>query len=811
MEKTKRRPTNGQAMLRKFGQLAEQLMGMGNLYTIKTVLTGILIAGITMLLGMTTLLASAAPLGASFMLALNRFVPFSFVGLLASAFSGEHKIPIALASMAIFAIRTAISHHYYMRGSSSLEKKRGGEQLYSEPIFVRVILSVFAGFLLGVVKLIGNGYLPKDLIAMLVSMVVSPVLTYIFTGINADAEQNSLPAKTAVYAVMTAIVLALRDKSLFGFALSTICALTMTMWMSEKGGILRGGVTGILTGMAAGMPYAPAFAAAGLAAGMIWEKHRVLAVTTGTAVGAVIAFSAGSFTALRGVIPDMVVTSALLVPVVQMHLFPPLPKAISPENSAAEPRQTDPLGMILWKRETDLRLQCVDALSAAFSGLSEVCKALSMRIRRPGREQTRQLIMEVLESRCGQCVMKGMCWRGDEHRRSAVGESAARLTQKNGRCKKEFFPEEIQSGCRYLEKMVNEINGFYAELIECAVRTDKTEVFALEYDAMAKILEESSKIHREDWTKDEEKSRELKEIIAETNFPCDSAAIYGGRRKSFLAGGIRLGKLTKNADELREMVEGICGVPMNAPEFSVDEDYVTMSMTAKNLLAADTASVSSTKNGETINGDHVVDFENREGYRFVLLSDGMGSGYEAALTSKICGIFLEKLLGAGCSVPLSLEMLNNFIRNRNVESFATIDLLRIDLVTKEAVFIKSGAAPSYIFRDGSLFKVASATMPVGITREINAEEIRFALEDNDVVIMFSDGVAQSFDDGIWLTELICSEWEDDLETMADKIKTAAEMRNYCRDDITVCLTRVRELHPTEKQVHVSRETMALIE
>lgn len=812
MEKTKGFQANRRSLQQWLDNFAERYFGVGGMGILKSVLSGIFVAMITMLLGMTTIYASVAPMGASFMLAISKYVPFSFAGLMVSAFSGSHKIPTLLAGITIFAIRTAICQKFYAPKSEYERKRKGAEPwLYGEPVFVRVILSVFAAFLLGVVKLIGNGYQPSDLVGMLLAMAITPLTTYIFTGLNDDAEEGHLPAKTAVYILMSAVVFSLRGRMIAGFALATIAALGLTMWMSEKGGILRGGVTGILTGMAADLPYAAAFAIAGLIAGLLWKKNKPTAVAAGTAAGITVAFFAGGFDALRGIIPDMVVTSAFLIPLLQLKLFPPLPAVISPENSEAEPRQTDRMGVILWKRETNMRICCMEALSSALSGMSEVCRVLSARVRRPGREQIGILVVEVMNSRCTQCAMKSMCWRGNEQRLPAVADTIARLTQKSGRCKEEYFPEEIRNGCRHLEKMVNEINGFYAELVECAIKSDKIEVFATEYDAMSRILEESAKNHQQTWKKDENLTEKLSVVVKEMQFPCDSIAVFGDREKLILGGGIKLSKLGASAEEIQAMFEKACGFPLNQPEFSVDDDYVSLSMTVKNRLLTEAKCASSVKNGETFNGDHFLEFDGQGGYHYVMISDGMGSGYEAALSSKLCGIFLEKLLGAGCSIPLSLEMLNNFIRSRNVENFATIDLLRIDLLEKEALFVKSGAAPSFVMRDGSLFQVASHTMPVGITKEINAEEVRFALQDDDVIVMFSDGVAESFDESIWLTEMICTEWEDDLERMAEKIKSAAEMRNMCRDDITVALIRIQTMEEKRNVSDVSRETLALLE
>ena len=83
----------------------------------------------------------------------------------------------------------------------------------------------------------------------------------------------------------------------------------------------------------------------------------------------------------------------------------------------------------------------------------------------------------------------------------------------------------------------------------------------------------------------------------------------------------------------------------------------------------------------------------------------MGSGEEAALTSRMCRVFLEKMLACGNKKSVTLEMLNNLICSKSTECFATVDLLEIDLMLGIASFIKSGAVPSYVIRDRRLIKL----------------------------------------------------------------------------------------------------------
>ncbi len=190
-------------------------------------------------------------------------------------------------------------------------------------------------------------------------------------------------------------------------------------------------------------------------------------------------------------------------------------------------------------------------------------------------------------------------------------------------------------------------------------------------------------------------------------------------------------------------------------------------------------------------GDTVSAFAG-DGKQYMLLCDGMGTGRMAALTSGMAAVFLERMLTAGAAMETALKMLNSVIRAGCDECAATIDLCEIDLVTMEARFVKSGAAPSFVIRGGSLFRLQSKTVPIGILRALDAEMIRFTVEPGDVVVMLSDGIARSFEECPWLLDFLSTD-EDikcgDVQRAAEKIVEQAASRG-ARDDITAGVMRV---------------------
>ena len=137
-------------------------------------------------------------------------------------------------------------------------------------------------------------------------------------------------------------------------------------------------------------------------------------------------------------------------------------------------------------------------------------------------------------------------------------------------------------------------------------------------------------------------------------------------------------------------------------------------------------------------------------------------------------------------------MLNGIIRSTSRECSATVDIAEIDLMTGETRFIKSGAAPSFVLRDGSIFRLQSKTVPIGIIRALDAEMLKFDILPGDTVVMLSDGAARSYDEVPWLLDMMTND-EDilsgDEKKAAEKIVREARRRGSY-DDITAGVIRI---------------------
>lgn len=353
------------------------------------------------------------------------------------------------------------------------------------------------------------------------------------------------------------------------------------------------------------------------------------------------------------------------------------------------------------------------------------------------------------------------------------------------------MPESLRERCTCPAALAAAANLGYARLVRRLSENDKTRIFAEDYEAISTVLRECAEEEQQEYEVDRALSARVREAVGYLDFHADSLTVFGKRRLRVVAGGVDLGRVRVSPEELHSVCEHVTGRRLSVPVFSMEEDYVCMSSESVPSVCADGVTRSLEKKDEQISGDSTAFFTVPDGMSYMLISDGMGSGREAATASRIAVEFLRRMLGCGIGARGALDLLNNFIRHRREECFATVDLLQLDGLSGQARLIKSGAAPSFVIRDGSIFRISSGTIPVGIAAPLSSEQVRFTPEDGDVIVMMSDGVAQSLEDCAYLADLIIGQWCESLPELAERILSGAAERSGRRDDMTVGLCRVR--------------------
>lgn len=183
----------------------------------------------------------------------------------------------------------------------------------------------------------------------------------------------------------------------------------------------------------------------------------------------------------------------------------------------------------------------------------------------------------------------------------------------------------------------------------------------------------------------------------------------------------------------------------------------------------------------------------------LILSDGMGTGREAGKTARNLIKAFKTLTEAGYSLESSLRLSNEYIRScQPEESFATLDILSVNLMTGEVRIRKCGAGKSYIFKDGGVTPIPQGGYPIGILEEISLVNTEITPSSDITIIMMTDGA-----DSIGLEKLAEISIEQDKLSPDDlaALITSEASKSYrhdsrddnsddYRNDITVAAVRI---------------------
>lgn len=169
----------------------------------------------------------------------------------------------------------------------------------------------------------------------------------------------------------------------------------------------------------------------------------------------------------------------------------------------------------------------------------------------------------------------------------------------------------------------------------------------------------------------------------------------------------------------------------------IQESYVLIHPTKKFVVIYDSATLS--LNNCQISGDNML-FKVINEINFICaLSDGMGSGYHAYQLSEQTLKMVDSI--TNCNIPFdaSLHILNNFFKTKDLsDSFATLDLVNINLNTGILSLYKLGSSTTYISRGNKIIPIYNNNLPFGIDDLISKEE--YQLLDGDLIILVSDGI-----------------------------------------------------------------------
>ncbi|KUK54779.1 MAG: Stage II sporulation protein E, protein serine/threonine phosphatase [Desulfotomaculum sp. 46_296] len=200
------------------------------------------------------------------------------------------------------------------------------------------------------------------------------------------------------------------------------------------------------------------------------------------------------------------------------------------------------------------------------------------------------------------------------------------------------------------------------------------------------------------------------------------------------------------------------------------------------------------KGGNAVCGDSHAFVHLKGGEFAFMLSDGMGTGESAARESGTALALLKNLLESGLSRELAVKTVNSLMMLRFPgDSFATVDLITLNLYTGQAEFTKIGAPPSFLKQGKRVNSVRANSLPVGIIKDIEVATVSRRLAPGDLVVMVSDGMLDIYSGPQgkenWLRDVIQGTGEIEPQDLADLLLnlavTSVGGTDRIPDDITI--------------------------
>ncbi len=395
---------------------------------------------------------------------------------------------------------------------------------------------------------------------------------------------------------------------------------------------------------------------------------------------------------------------------------------------------------------------------------------------------------------CSKCSKANKCWQSEFALTYKLVSELLSQTEKNGTVTEP--DEELKKHCQRANELVAEFNHVYEmykrELMHQGEAISNRELINSQYKEIAEVLERAARNISEGFTFREDLEEAAVSLLDAHGISVfEISVVEGAEGQLEIYAGLNAGADIKKCEAV---LSTVCSVPIGCRG---KEDNGIMKFESKPRYGVDFAVRQRCKDHGKVCGDSIKTFRTEDHRMYFLISDGMGSGKKAASESKITLTLLEVFLAAGFDVKTSIEMINSTLCLKlDNECFATVDLMMLDLMTGFCEFYKIGAAQSFIYSQGRVDTVFSASIPVGILKTVKVNGQRRRLYDGDTVIMLSDGVTEAGYTTV-RTEWIKNEITalcDNMDDMADNIihRAVKKSRDNIIDDMSVIAIRVIE-------------------
>jgi stage II sporulation protein E len=539
---------------------------------------------------------------------------------------------------------------------------------------------------------------------------------------------------------------------IFGFSLRNVLCISVILLLSYKCGVGAGAATGTTIGLITCISdeISPStvglYALCGMLSGILGNMGKI-GSPLGFIMGSMIITSYINRSAETVIYLKEVLAAAVI--------FLAIPAGII--DSIAGPFKKDSLLFTdrrsYYSRIRDLTVEKLEKFSYAFGQISKTFGEIAETEASDTKRDINVLFDRVADRVCSSCSLCLHCWERNFYDTYQVMFKIIENLEMKGRVEENDIPEYFVDKCARIGDFVNAVNNMY-ELFRVSVLwksrlRESRSIISRQFEGMARVVDSladeiNTKVNFLGPVEDQAAAAlkkngiKVRDVTAYENKNgkyeiCIIHDACGGSRSciSIIEKAVSEAvgrKMTREDEECHSCKDGTCNLKLVEME----------------NLKITTGIARLPKYGSKVSGDSFTFLNSGKGKYTIALSDGMGTGYGASVQSRATVNMLENLMESGFDKDMAVSMINSvLVLKSDEDNPCTIDISTVDLFSGDVEFVKIGAAPTFIKKEGKVEIVRSASLPAGVLPGVDAELAKKTIDSGDMIIMVTDGIIDS--------------------------------------------------------------------
>ena len=630
----------------------------------------------------------------------------------------------------------------------------------------------FASLIVNVIKVFIKQFLIYDLlVAITVSMVVYIFYKIFVNALGLITNYNEKMAfsieEVLASSLLASIALcALQDIQILGFSIRNVLSIFIVLVLGWKNGVLVGTTAGATIGVTLGIiansePMVVAsYAISGMIAGIL-NRFGKIGVICGFVLGNVVLSYVSN-----GLISNLIVFKEILIAGVAL-LAVPRNINLKIENIIGENKFL-PIGVNRGLNKSKETVSKLNNVSKMVNEMADTYKDVAATVvdEQDIKEKNKQTFIAELLNNI-ENMKENILYDSIENvEGEIVDEIFNKLLEKQFIKEKDLikilaknnnyvvgFGEDEEKVDRDIEKMTQAINSAYRigkmNFVWSARLKEEKQNFESQLKGVSKAISNIAKnLDEENYAQElfDDKKEQIALILKQKEILLQEISITkkdGGRFN------VELYIEQNDRNDIKDIILNILNKVLEEKMCVIEEKSVKKENCTKYVFMSDDKYILdighsiAIKDNMPVSGDSILNTKLKDGKYLIAISDGMGSGPEARKSSQIVTSMLKRLLNSGFERNTSISLINSSLLNVSDEVFATLDIAIIDLYKGTIEFIKNGACPTYIKNSKRTQVIKSRTLPTGVVKEVSADVFDKDIEENDLIVMVSDGILDS--------------------------------------------------------------------